>query len=69
MEQYKKIHCGINNRIEKRLGARNIHFNNLSFVEELDGDGVHWNEAGRMRVESTFRKVIKRFIGEDESDE
>ena len=68
-QQYKKIQSGINNRIKKRLGLRNIHFNNIQFVEELHGDGVHWSEAGPMRVESKFRKVIKRFIGEDDSDE
>ena len=68
-EKYKKIQCGINNRIKKRLSVRNIHFNNLQFVEELAGDGVHWSEAGRMRIEAKFRKVIKGFIGEDVSDE
>ena len=68
-QQYKKIQCGINNRIKKRLNVHNIHFNNMAFVEELDGDGVHWGEAGRMRVESKFRKVIKGFIGDDNADE
>ena len=59
----------MNNRIKERLTTNNIHFNNLSFVEELGGDGVHWSEAGRVRVESKFKKVIKGFIGEDENDE
>ena len=68
-DRYKKIQCGINNRIKKRIKSPNIHFNNLSFVEELGGDGVHWSEAGRERVESKFKKVIKGFIGEDETDE
>ena len=68
-ELYKKVQCGINNRIKKRLKTPNIHFNNLQFVEELSGDGVHWSEAGRVRVESKFKKVIKGFTGEDEVDE
>ena len=64
-DQYKKYQTGINNRI-KRSKIPNIHFNNLRFVEELSGDGVHWGEAGRVRVEAKFRKVVKLFIGEDD---
>ena len=64
-EHYKKIQGGINNRIKRKLNTPNIHFNNLRFVEELDGDGVHWRTAGRERVESKFKQVIKGFIGED----
>lgn len=64
-EQYKKYQTGINNRIKKSK-IPNIHFNTLSFVEELSGDGVHWSEAGRVRVEAKIRKVIRSFIGEDE---
>ena len=54
--------------LRKKLKTPNIHFNNLSFVEELGGDGGHWSYAGRERVESKFKKVIKGFIGEDETD-
>ena len=64
-EHYKQIQGGINKRIKKRLNTPNIHFNNLRFVEELRDDGVHWNTAGRARVESKFKQVIKGFIGED----
>lgn len=66
---YKKIQNGINNRIKRSLKTPNIHFNNVSFVEELSGDGVHWSGAGRVRVESKFKKVIKGFIGDDEVKE
>ncbi len=31
--------------------------------------GVHWSGAGRGRVKSNFREVIKGFIGGDEDDE
>ena len=68
-ENYKKIQGGINNRIKKSLKTPNIHFNNISFTEALNSDGVHWNEAGRMRVESKFKKVIKGYIGDDEASE
>ncbi len=68
-EQYKRIQCGINNRIKKKYKARNIHFNSMQFVEELAEDGVHWSEAGRERVESKFMKVIQGFIGENDANE
>ncbi len=60
---YKRIQYGINNRIKRSLKTPNIHFNNVSFVEELSDDGVHWSGTGRVRVESKFKKVIKEFIG------
>ncbi len=63
---YKNIQCGINNRIKRSLKTPKIHFNNVSFVEELSGDEVRWSGAGRVRVESKFEKVIKGFIEEDE---
>ncbi len=65
-EIYKKIQCGINNRLKRSLKTPIIHFNNVSFVEEVSGDGVHWSGADRVRVESKFKKVIKGFIREDE---
>ncbi len=68
-EMYKRIQYGINNRIKRSLKTPNIHFNNVSFVEELSGDGVHWIGAGRGRVKSKFKEVIKGLIGEDEDDE
>lgn len=68
-DQYRKIQCGINNKIKKKLKVQNINFNNLQFVEELAEDGVHWSEDGLMRTEAKFRKVIKGFIGEDNFDE
>ncbi len=68
-DQYKRIQCGINNRIKKRLHFKNIHFNNQLYMDELRSDGVHWNEEGRRHVEAKFRKVIKGFIGEDDPNE
>ena len=65
----KKKKCGINNIIKKRQTKNNIRFNNLTFVEELGGDGIHWSEAARVRVESKFMKVIKGLFGEYETDE
>ncbi len=40
-EIYKRIQYGLNNRIKRSLKTPNIHYNNVSFVEELSGDGVH----------------------------
>ncbi len=51
------------------LKTPNLHINNVSFVEELTGDGVYWSGAGRGRVKSKFKETIKGFIGEDEDDE
>ena len=53
----------MNNRIKERLTTNNIHFNNLSFVEELGGDAVHWSEAGRESKSQSLRKSSKDSLG------
>ena len=66
-EDYRKVQSSVNRKLQRRLANEFIHFNSSSWVEELSGDGVHWNDTGKFKVTNKLRRAIKHFMMDSDS--